>query len=241
MAAVRSPRFYLLIALALVAFVVVGFAPSYYLRILTDPPPLTTLLHAHAVVFTVWMGLFLAQVGLVAAHRVDLHRKLGITSAIFAGIAVAVGVLSVFQTAISNHVSPSGLAPPQFSIVGFTTIGLFAVFIGLGIAWRRRPGLHRRFMMLGFIASISPATARVLRLLDLQPHRDLLIPLCVALFVAACLVHDWRKYRVVHPAYVIGGLVIVTSWPLRLMVGRSEWYFPIGERVAQLARSMFGS
>lgn len=58
MAAVLSPRFYLLIALALAAFVVVGFAPSYYLRILTAPPPLTTLIHVHAVVFTVWLGLF---------------------------------------------------------------------------------------------------------------------------------------------------------------------------------------
>jgi hypothetical protein len=105
MAAVLRPRFYLLIALALVLFVFVGFAPSYYLRVLTAPPPLTTLLHVHAVVFTVWMGLFLVQVGLVAAHRADLHRKLGIASAIFAGIVVAVGVLSVFETAISNRVS----------------------------------------------------------------------------------------------------------------------------------------
>ena len=241
MAAVLSPRFYLLIALALVVFVVAGFAPSYYLRILTAPPPLTTLLNVHAVVFTVWMALFLAQVGLVAAHRVDLHSKLGIASAIFAGIVVAVGVLSVFQTAISNHVSPSGLAPPQFSIVGFTSIGLFAVFIGLGIAWRRRPGLHRRFMVLGFIASISPATARILRLLDVQPHRDLLIPLCAALFVTACLVHDWRRHRAVHPAYVIGRLAIIASWPLRNMIGHSEWYFPIGEQVARLAHLMFES
>lgn len=241
MAAVLNPRFYLLIALTLVVFVVVGFAPSYYLRILTDPPPLTTLLHVHAVVFTVWMGLFLAQVGLVAAHRVDLHRKLGIASAIFAGVVVVVGVLSVFQTALSNHVSPSGLAPPQFSAIGFASIGLFAGFIALGIGFRRRPGLHRRFMILGFVASISPATARVLRILDLQQHRDILIPLFAALFVAACIVHDWRKYRVVHPAYVVGGLAIVVSWPLRLMIGRSEWYFPIGEQVANLARSMFGS
>lgn len=240
MATVPRPRFYLLIALALVVFVVVGFAPSYYLRILTAPPPLTTLLHVHAVVFTVWMALFLAQVALVAAHRVELHRKLGVASAIFCGIVVTVGVLSVFQTAISNHVSPSGLAPPQFSIIGFTSIGLFAVFIALGIAYRRRPGLHRRFMILGFIASISPASARILRLLDVQAHRDLLIPLCAALFIGACLVHDWRKHRVVHPAYVIGGLVIIASWPLRNMIGHSAWYFPIGEQVARLARFMFG-
>src|SRR6185312_3603892 len=101
-----------------------------------------------------------------------------------------------------------------------------------------RPGLHRRLMVLGFIASISPATARVLRLLDVQDYRDALIPLCAALFVTACLVYDWRKHRAVHPAYVIGGLVIVASWPLRMMVGHSDWYFPIGEAVARLAHRM---
>jgi hypothetical protein len=240
MSAVLRPRFYLLITAALVAFVVVGFARTYYSRILIDPPPLTTLLHLHAAVFTVWMALFLAQAVLVAAHRVDLHRKLGIASAIFAGVVFVFGVLSVLQTTISSHVSPSGLAPPQFSIIGFTSIGLFGAFIALGVIYRRRPDLHRRFMILGFIASISPATARVLRLLDVQMYRDSLIPLCAALFIAACLVYDWRKHRVVHPAYVFGGLVIVASWPLRLVVGRSDWYFPIGESIARFARGIFG-
>jgi len=240
MSAVLRPRFYLLITATLVAFVVLGFARTYYSRILTDPPPLTTLLHLHAAVFTIWMALFLTQAGLVAAHRVDLHRKLGIASAVFAGLVFVVGVLSVFQTAISNHVSPSGLAPAQFSIVGFTSIGLFGAFIALGIIYRRRPGLHRRFMILGFIASISPATARVLRLLGIEAYRDSLIPLCAAAFIVACVVYDWRKYRVVHPAYVVGCLVIVVSRPLRNMVGHSDWYFPIGEGVARIAHRMFG-
>jgi hypothetical protein len=240
MSAVLRPRFYLLVTFALAAFVIVGFSKSYYLKIFSGLPPLTALLHLHVVVFTIWLGLFIAQAWLVAAHRVDLHRKLGIASAIFAAVVFTVGVLTVFQTAISNHVSPSGLKPPQFSIIGFTSIGLFGAFIALGIAFRRKPGLHRRFMILGFIASISPATARVLRLLDLQPYRDALIPLCAAMFITACLVHDWRKYRVVHPVYWVGGLVIVASWPLRLMIGRSDWYFPVGEEVARIAREIFG-
>jgi hypothetical protein len=241
MAAALKSRFYPLLALTLVTFVVVGFAPSYYLQIFSGPPPLTTLLHVHAIVFTVWMGVFLAQTVLVAAHRVDLHRRLGIASAIVAALVVAVGVLTVFQTAISDHVSPTGLAPPQFSIIGFTSIGLFAMFVALGLLSRRRPGLHRRFMILAFVASISPATARILRLLDLQTHRDVLIPLCAALFIAACLAYDWRKHRVVHPVYAVGGLAIVASWPLRILIGHSEWYFPIGERVARLARTIFGA
>ncbi len=239
MAAVLRPRFYLLLTAALVAFVIVGFSPSYYLHILALPQ-LTTLVHVHAIVFTVWMALFLIQAGLVAVHRVDLHRKLGIASAFAAGLVVAVSVLTVIQTAISNHVSPSGLAPPQFSIIGFTSIGMFAVFITLGIIYRRRPGLHRRFMILAFVASISPASARIIRMLDLQPYRNVLIPLCAGLFIAACIAYDWRKHRAVHPAYVIGGLVIVASWPLRQVIGHSEWYFPIGEQVARLAHSLFG-
>jgi hypothetical protein len=240
MSAILRPRFYLLVTMALCAFVVFGFTRSYYSRILIDPPPLTTLLHVHAAVFTLWMALFLVQAGLVSANRVALHRKLGIASAIFAGLVFVVGVLTMFQTAISNHVSASGLAPPQFSIIGFTSIGLFGAFVALGIIFRRRPALHRRFMVLAFIASISPASARVARLFGIVEYRDAFIPLCATLFIAACLVYDWRKHRVVHPVYAIGGFVIVASWPLRNMIGHSDWYFPIGEGVARIAHRMFG-
>lgn len=240
MSAVIRPRFYLLVTFSLAAFVVVGFSRTYYLKLFSGLPPLTTVLHLHAVVFTVWLVLFVAQAWLVAAHRVDLHRKLGIVSAIFAAVVFSVGVLSAFESAISSHVSPSGLKPAQFSIIPLTSIGLFGAFIALGVTFRRKPGLHRRFMILAFIASISPASTRVLRLLDLQEHRDALIPLCAALFITACLVHDWRKYHVVHPAYAIGGMVVVMSWPIRNIIGYSDWYFPIGEEVARIAHFMFG-
>jgi hypothetical protein len=239
MSAVLRPRFYLLISFALVAFVLIGFSRTYYLRLLTDPPNLSALMHVHVAVFTVWLALFIVQAKLVAARRVDLHMKLGIASAIFAALVFVVGVLAVLETTISNHVSPSGLAPPQFSIIGFTSIGMFGAFIALGVALRKRAGLHRRFMVLGFIASLSPASARILRMLDIQEYRNLLIPLFAAVFIGACLAYDWRKHRIVHPVYVIGGLVILASWPLRLMVGRSDWYFPIGESLARFARQLF--
>ena len=88
-------------------------------------------------------------------------------------------------------------------------------------------------------AATASATARVLRLLDVQDYRNVLIPGVAALFIGACLVHDWRKHRVVHRVYVIGGLVIVASWPLRQLIGHSAWYFPIGEGVARIARAIF--
>lgn len=53
-------------------------------------------------------------------------------------------------------------------------------------------------------------------------------------FITWCLVHDWRRHHIVHPVYAIGGVAIVASWPLRLMVGRSEWYQPIGDWIARI-------
>ena len=40
--------------------------------------PLPPLLHVHGAVFSAWIVLLIVQVSLVAADRVDLHRRLGL-------------------------------------------------------------------------------------------------------------------------------------------------------------------
>jgi hypothetical protein len=240
MAAVVRPRFHLFFAMALCTFAVVGFARTYYLRFLSDLPPMTILVHLHGALFTIWMALFIAQMKLVAAHRIDLHRRLGIASAVFAVFLVIVGVLTVIAVTITNKVSPTGLSPPQFSIVGFTTIGMFAIFLALGVACRRRPALHKRFMILAMIAAMGPAGSRLLRLLHLTDYVNVLLPLFTVAFIGICIVNDWRREGRVHPVYAIGGVLMVASGPLRLMVGRSEWYQPVGEWVARFALRLFG-
>ena len=78
MSAVIRPRFYLLVTFALVAFVVVGFSQSYYLKLFSGLPPLTTVLHLHVVVFTAWLGLFIAQAAGRLRHLVADDRVLGV-------------------------------------------------------------------------------------------------------------------------------------------------------------------
>jgi hypothetical protein len=34
--------------------------------------------------------------------------------------------------------------------------------------------------------------------------------------------------------YLIGGLLLVASWPLRMMIARSDWWQPMGEWVARV-------
>lgn len=240
MAAVVRPRFHLFFAIALFTFAVVGFARTYYLRFLSDLPPMTILVHVHGAVFTIWMVLFIAQMKLVAAHRIDLHRRLGIASAIFAVLLVIVGVLTVIATTITNKVSPTGLSPPQFSIVGFTTIGMFAIFLALGVACRRRAALHKRFMILAMITAMGPAGSRLLRLLHLSDYVNWLLPLITVVFIGFCIANDWRREGRVHPVYAIGGVLMLASGRLSIMVGRSEWYQSIADEVAQFALRLFG-
>jgi hypothetical protein len=53
-------------------------------------------------------------------------------------------------------------------------------------------------------------------------------------FVFVCLVYDWRKSRVVHPVFAIGGVALVVLWPLRYLIARSAPWQPIGNWIAEV-------
>jgi len=238
MSAVARPAFYRHMAIALSLFVIIGFSRTYYLRFLSDLPPLSTLLHWHSVAFSAWLLVFIAQTRLVAAQRVDLHMKLGIAALVLAAAVVAIGFATTAVKATITFIHPSGLTPPQFTIVGNMSLVLFVGFLALGVAFRRRAAYHKRFMVLAMIAVLSPAASRLVTQLGLREHWTYLVPIAPALFVASCLAYDWRKQRIVHPVNAIGGAAIIASWPLRIMIGRSEWYQPVGEWIARIGTGL---
>jgi hypothetical protein len=93
-------------------------------------------------------------------------------------------------------------------------------------------------MVLAMIAVLTPPSSRVLTMLGLREYWVYLVPVVPALFIAWCAIHDWRHLGRVHRVYAFGGLVIVALWPFRLMVGRSEWYQPVGEWIARVGASL---
>lgn len=234
MVAVRRSQFYPWMAIALSLVVIVGFSRTYYLRFLSDLPPMTVLVHLHGLVFTAWLALFIAQTRLVAANRVDLHMKLGVVGIALAVAITVVGVWTVVVGAGPVRIRVTGLTNAQHTLVGLTSIGMFAGFVALGVATRRSGAVHKRFMVLAMIAALSPATARLMILFASPQSVRWFVPAAAGAFVIACLVYDWRRYRVVHPAYVIGGAVIVASWPWRYIAARQEWWQPIGEAIARM-------
>ena len=234
MSAVARSRFYPLIAIVLALFIIVGFSRTYYLRFLADLPPLSTLVHVHGLVFTAWLALFITQTQLIAAHRFDLHMKLGMAGIGLAVLIVLIGLATVFGAAASSRIHTSGLTSPQFSFVGLVTITTFTVLIALGVAFRRRASLHKRFMLLAMIGATGPAVGRFIGLVGAGKYALLVQMGVIAVLATWCLVYDWRRNRVVHPVFAIGGLVLVLLWPLRYWVARSEAWQPIGEWMAKI-------
>lgn len=80
---------------ALVAFAIVfaGFARTFFLRFLFASPKMPLYLYLHGLLFSGWFALFFIQSRLIASHRVDLHRRLGMVGVGFAGLAVCVAII----------------------------------------------------------------------------------------------------------------------------------------------------
>ena len=83
--------FYGAMAIALAITVFAGFAPTYYGHLVRSRPmltfsgnPFTGLIHVHGLLFTAWVILFVAQTALVSAHRVAIHRRVGVAGAVLA-------------------------------------------------------------------------------------------------------------------------------------------------------------
>jgi hypothetical protein len=224
------PNFHLYVAVACAMTAFAAFSPTYFLRGLSDLPPLSTRAHIHGAVFSAWMLLFVAQATLVRADRCDLHRQLGIAGAalavlmVWAGAAAALGVAVRFE---ASGFRPHGLTPVAFLAVQLGMLLQFATFIALAIGFRRRADVHKRLMVLATISILPPAIARLhLENYGLTvPHAATLI---AYLFVLVAAGHDYARVRRVHPAYLWGGLAMLAWMFLRSELGKTEAWHAIG-------------
>jgi hypothetical protein len=226
MAAVAQQRrrdrwFFTGMAMAIVLTIFIGFAPSYYLKGVFGAPPISTFLHLHGILFTSWILLFLTQTSLVAAGRTDVHRRLGLVGASLALLMSMIGVLAAVGAARRGFTPPGGPPPLVFLAIPLGDIAVFVSLVGAALYLRRRSQTHKRLMLLGTIALLTPALARMP---FIGPGGPLAFFGATDLFVVACLVYDRLAHGRVHPAFLWGGLFFILSQPLRLAIaGTGTW------------------
>ena len=218
----RERLFYIGMAVAFLITVFAGFSRSYFLNTHFGTPPLSLLLHVHGLVFTSWTLLFLAQTTLVAARRTDIHRRLGVLGGVLAVLVLIVGTVTAIIRVKGGSAPVPGVPPLAFLAIPLFDMVVFAILIGAGLYYRHRADVHKRLMTLATIGLMSAPIARLpFALLKAGPPAFFGL---TDLFIVVLLVYDLATRRRVHPATVWGGLLIVASQPLRLMIsGTPAW------------------
>ena len=213
----RASRFYRIAALLALLAVLVGFAPSFYLKFLFHkPPPLTALLVVHGVVMTAWFALFVVQAQLAASRNLRLHRRLGAGGVALAAAVLVLGTTVAITGARLGH-SP-GPPPLVFLAVPLGDMVVFAVLAGSALLLRRNTEAHKRLMLLAFVGLLTAAIARM----PMIGNNIIAAFGSAVLFAGACVAWDTWRHRRLHPAFAWGFALLALSWPLRLWIAGTE-------------------
>jgi hypothetical protein len=205
------------------AIVFAGFSRTFYLKSYFAAPAIPLLVVLHGIAFTSWLVLFLTQTTLIASKRTDLHRRLGVAGGVLAALMLGLGVATAIHAARRGFSPPGGPPPLVFLVIPMFDILVFSALVAAGLYYRRKSETHKRLMLLAMIAILPPAIARL-------PFGFILATGPLAFFgladlvLLSCIAYDTAVRRKLHPAYLWGGLLVVVSQPLRLLVGgTSAW------------------
>ncbi|WP_338241333.1 hypothetical protein [Aurantiacibacter hainanensis] len=220
--------------------VLVGFVPNS-ISILGEVgaglrPALPPALHAHALLMGSWLLLLLAQTWLMATGRKGLHTKLGIAAFAVVPAMIVAGII-VVPTMIEYNWARMAMAPPdadpaQFHVLSRFLLSvfalqiavglLFATFVGIGLAARKRdPGMHKRMMILATAVPLAAAIDRMAFLPTTYPFSALSPPLYTVLWISPMLAWDLVRNRRWHRAYTIWFAIFV---PTAMLVELLWWH-----------------
>ena len=145
---------------------------------------------------------------------------MGVVGAIIAVLMVVVGTTTAIIRAKQGAGPPGGPPPLVFLAIPLADMAVFASLVGAGLSFRRRSDVHKRLMLLAMISLLPAAIARLpFDLLKAGPPAFFGL---ADLFLVPCLLYDLFARGRVHRATAWGGLVIVASQPLRLMIGGTD-------------------
>jgi hypothetical protein len=227
-------RLYLGASLIFFALVFWTFARTFYLQRFFGTPPLSALLHIHGAVMSGWVLLLVLQTGLIAAHRVRWHRRLGVFGAVWAALLVIVGSFTTLHAAAREVRGHTDFAASQVIITSLDLLQMlfFAGFVAIAIWQRHRPDYHKRLMLLTIACMLPDALARLpVSFMAGATEVDLNLRIMVGLdlFIIICVGLDTLWHRRLHPAFGWGALLFVGAFHLALFSTQSRAWIAFGE------------
>jgi hypothetical protein len=189
--------------------VVMGFEPAIarrYAGHAAYPAPL--ILQVHAFAFIGWLLLLTAQIALVRARRVTVHRSLGLVGFGLVPL-MTVSALASEVYAQRFHVAHPPDNEPFFILPIFYALG-FAVLASAALFRRKDPPAHKRLILLATTIIVGAAYARWWGDALLARFGDGYVGMLVNTFTGtnllllAAALYDVATRRRLHPVYEIG-------------------------------------
>jgi hypothetical protein len=222
---------YVGLALLITAIVFAGFSPSFYGTFVKGAAH-PWIIHVHAAVYVGWLGLLIAQSVLAARGQIATHRRVGNFGIAYGVLVFALGVVVAFAMPVINvHAGIWSMQRAEtFLAVPLGDMLLFGSFFGAAVAYRHKPDIHKRFIVLAAVAVMFAAVGRALTaagvLLD-DPAAAAYVGSRAARLalwyspVIVAIAHDFVTKRRVHPVYWIGVAAMAVAF-LRLPYSQTE-------------------
>lgn len=241
----QESQTYFYLSLLCLIIALVGFAPSYWLRLPGDEFDFPGLLHLHAAAFTAWPFLLCLQARLVGTGRVRHHRAFGLAGISLATLMLVLGMALAIATLRHRLAEGDGNAARSFLIVSFSQVSMFFGFFVAAIANIERPEWHKRLIIVATLAALGAAIQRFIIIFRTGQPRGIDPPappvfsslyasLTVCGILLAIMVWEWHTRKRVHPAWSIGFVVILSIVLLRIPFSQTEAWLNFAQWFAEL-------
>lgn len=192
--------------------VLVGFGPTYFFAGVFRAHLPNVIIHFHAAVFSCWIFFLVIQTTLVAAHRVDIHRRFGLFVFGLACLMVILGLLAGANLLVRNF-APRGMDARTFYVIPFSEMVMFPILVFLAYRARRDPAAHKRFILIATVALLGVAFTRF-HVAFL--YRTIFPALCASYsFLLVLALYDLWSMRKLHRATWAGGTLVIGVGLLR--------------------------
>jgi len=230
----RDHRLYTWFAIAMPLVVLLGFARTYYLKGVFSGPTLPSfLVHVHGAVMTSWVLLFIVQVWLVSTRRTKVHQRLGMIGSVLALLVITIGTTTALVAAARDYVrTPEAV---RFLVIPLGDMLMFALFVGGALYFRRRLETHKRLMLLGAVAVLPAAIARI-PLKFIENGGALAFFGLTDLFLIAFVLLDTIKHRKLHPVFLWGTIVFIALQPVRMFLASTNVWMHVATWLVGLVK-----
>lgn len=149
--------FFSAMALVVLVSVILGFSQTYFVA------PLPNLIvKAHAAVFSLWILLLIVQTSLIAANRVDVHRRLGLLGFGLSCLVVVFGVLVATENLVRNYPATEHgqVSMRAFYAITLSDMLMFSVLVYFAFRKRFDPAAHKRLVLIATFSLMDAAFDR---------------------------------------------------------------------------------